>query len=184
MRKHKASRKTSIARRRTGQGGRRSRRQTSFRGPLPRPIVRADDPTLTSHAGLLPVITFMSQQLDLVTRLREIVGWVGRKRVHPTHLVLLAFVVGALAGVERMAHLDEALRGDPVLVKFLRLASWPVRKVFAGALASSTAGSSVSMKLSRPSSHTRPSDRPGSSWDRSGCWATASVPGTGHGIAR
>ena len=135
MRKHKASRTKSIARRRSGKDERRSRRQTSFRGPLPRPAVRADDPTLTSHAGLLPVISFMSQQLDLVTRLREIVGWVGRERIHPIHLVLLAFVVGALAGVERMAHLDEALRGDPVLVKFLRLAYWPVRKVFAVALA-------------------------------------------------
>jgi len=137
MRKHKASHTKSIARRRAAKHQRRARRhQTSFRGPLPRPAVRADDPTLTSHAGLLPVISFMSQQLDLVTRLREIVGWVGRERTHPIHLVLLAFVVGALAGVERMAHLDEALRGDPVLVKFLRLAYWPVRKVFAVALAS------------------------------------------------
>ena len=136
MRKPKASRTKSIARRRASKRERRERRrQTSYRGPLPRPAVRADDPTLTSHAGLLPVITFMQQQLDLGRRLREIVGWVGRERTHPVHLVLLAFVVASLGGVERMAHLDEALRGDPVLVKFLRLAYWPVRKVFALALA-------------------------------------------------
>jgi hypothetical protein len=134
MRKHKASRTKSIARRHITKEKSGSSHRTGFRGPLPRPVVRADDPTLTSHAGLLPVISFMSQQLDLVTRLRAIVGWVGRERTHPIHLVLQAFVVGALAGVERMAHLDEALRGDPVLVKFLRLARWPVRKVFALAL--------------------------------------------------
>jgi hypothetical protein len=135
MRKHNASRSKSIARRAAKRERRERRRRTSFRGPLPRPTVRADDPTLTSHAGLLPVIMFAQQQLDLGTRLREIVGWVGRERTHPVHLVLLAFVVASLAGVERMAHLDEALRGDPVLVKFLRLAYWPVRKVFALALA-------------------------------------------------
>lgn len=142
MRKHHAPRAHAIAKRRAAKATRRQsrnerqsrRRQTT--GPLARPAVRADDPTLTSHAGLLPVISFMSGELGLVRRLREIVGASGRERTHPVHLVLLAFVVGALAGVERMAHLDEALRGDPVLVKFLRLAHWPVRKVFAVALAS------------------------------------------------
>lgn len=141
MRKHHAPRTQAIARRRAAKvarqrarAERRSHRQTS--GPLARPAVRADDPTLTSHAGLLPIISFMSNELGLVRRLREIVGVGERERTHPVHLVLLAFVVGALAGVERMAHLDEALRGDPVLVRFLRLAHWPVRKVFAVALQS------------------------------------------------
>lgn len=136
MRKSKTSHTESTRRRRGAKTVRRTRRrETSFRGPLPQPQVRADDPTLTSHAGLLPVISFMTNQLRLVDRFRSLADYTGRKRMHPIHLVLLAFVVGSLAGVERMAHLDEALRGDPVLVKFLRLAHWPVRKVFAVALA-------------------------------------------------
>ena len=43
----------------------------------------------------------------------------------------------ALAGVHRLAQL-EWLRGDAVLLKFLRLPRWPVRKVFAKALAGVT----------------------------------------------
>jgi hypothetical protein len=129
-----ASRSKSTARRRATRSDRRSRRKdTSFRGPLPRAQVRADDATLTGHAGLLPVISFMAHELRLAERLRAIVGWVGRERIHPVHLVLFAFVASALGGVERMAHLDH-LAGDPVLVKYLRLAYWPVRKVFALAL--------------------------------------------------
>lgn len=51
------------------------------------------------------------------------------------HLVLTAFVVASLGGVERLAHL-ETLASDPLLVQYLRLSYWPVRKVFATALAS------------------------------------------------
>lgn len=133
--KKTATRHHRISRRRAAKAQRRHRRQTSFRGPLPRPEVRADDPTLTAHAGLLPVITYMADQLGLVTRLRGIIGRGGRKRVHPVHHVLFAFIVAALAGVERLAHL-ECLRGDLLLAKVLRLAHWPVRKVFSHALGS------------------------------------------------
>ena len=50
------------------------------------------------------------------------------------HLVLYAFVIAALLGIERLAHLDW-LQGDSVILKFLRLPAWPVRKVFSKALA-------------------------------------------------
>ena len=48
--------------------------------------------------------------------------------------MLFAFIVAALVGTERLAHLDW-LGDDVVLLKFLRLTSWPVRKVFSVALA-------------------------------------------------
>jgi len=63
------------------------------------------------------------------------VSYSGRKRVYSVHLVLLAFVVATLVGVERLAHLDWC-RDDAVLIKWLRLPKWPVRKVFSAALQS------------------------------------------------
>ena len=103
------------------------------RGPLPTPEIRPDDPALTRFAGAIPLITFMTGELRLISRLRDVVRYRGRRRLYAPHLVLFGFVVGVLVGVERMAHL-EWLRDDAVLLKWLRLPSWPVRKVFSGAL--------------------------------------------------
>jgi Transposase DDE domain group 1 len=110
------------------------RNNRTRRGRLPQPEVRPDDSNLTRFAGVVPLIAYLTQVLRLPSRLREIVGAPGRRRTHPVHHVLFAFVVGALVGTERMAHL-EWLRDDVVLLKYLRLASWPVRKVFALGLA-------------------------------------------------
>lgn len=66
--------------------------------------------------------------------LRYAVPTPGRRRIYPVHLVLYAFIMSTLLGVERLAHMDW-LRGDAVVLKFLRLPSWPVRKVFSKALA-------------------------------------------------
>lgn len=77
----------------------------------------------------------MMEQLDLTARLRAIVGTGGRRRVHPVHLVLLAFMVGSLAGMERLAHFD-AFQGDSLVTRALRFTRWPVRKVVSLALAS------------------------------------------------
>lgn len=103
------------------------------RGPLPKPEIRPDDDTLTRFAGAIPLLAFLTKELRLVSRLRQVVGYRGRKRRYAVHLVLFAFVAGALLGVERMAHL-EWLRDDAVLLKWLRLPSWPVRKVFSQGL--------------------------------------------------
>lgn len=108
---------------------------TTCRGPLPAPEIRADDASLTRFAGLVPVIRFMNLALQLPTELSEVVDATKGKRKYPIHLVLFAFLVGALSGTWRLAHL-EWLKGDSVVEKFLRLPSWPVRKVFARALAS------------------------------------------------
>ena len=109
------------------------RRNTTRRGPLPTPRVRADDSSLTRFAGLVPLARFANEALELPALLREAAPTPGRRRVYPVHLVLYAFVMGALLGVQRLAHLDW-LRGDAVVLKFLRLPSWPVRKVFSKAL--------------------------------------------------
>jgi hypothetical protein len=109
------------------------RSNTTRRGPLPAPEVRTDDGTLTRFAGLVPMIRFADGVLELPSRLRDVVQYDGRGRKYGIHLLLFAFMVGALGGVERMAHL-EWLKGDSVVEKFLRLPSWPVRKVFAKAL--------------------------------------------------
>lgn len=111
------------------------RSNTTRRGPLPAPRIRADDPHLTRFAGLVPLIRFATHELDLQQRLLDVVDPTKGERKYKVHLVLFAFLVGALAGVWRLTHL-EWLRGDAVVEKFLRLPSWPVRKVFAGALAS------------------------------------------------
>lgn len=107
------------------------------RGPLPQPEVRPDDSTLTRFAGMIPLIAFLTGNLRLASRIHEAIGKDAARgrRTHGVHLVLFAFVVGALAGVERLAHL-EWLRDDSVLLKYLRLDSWPVRKVFTAALES------------------------------------------------
>ena len=110
------------------------RRNTTRRGPLASPTVRADDGSLTRFAGLVPLARFANQRLELPALLREAVPTPGRRRTYPVHLVLYAFVMGALLGVQKLAHLDW-LRGDAVVLKFLRLPSWPVRKVFSRALA-------------------------------------------------
>jgi len=99
-----------------------------------RPEVRADDPTLTRFAGLIPLILYMAEQLQIPAVLKRVVGYRGRARVHAPHVVLFAFVGAALAGIERLAHLDW-LRDDIALVRYCRLAYWPVRKVLSNALA-------------------------------------------------
>jgi hypothetical protein len=89
---------------------------------------------MTRFAGMITIITYMTEVLRLPQLLAAAVGPdAAHRRVHAIPLVLYAFVVGALAGVERMAHL-EWLRDDAMLLKFLRLGSWPVRKVFSRAL--------------------------------------------------
>lgn len=110
------------------------RRNTTRRGPLPSPEVRIDDATLTRFAGIIPIIKFMNDVLELPRRLALVVDNQGRTRIYAKHQVLFSFMVGALIGMDRLAHL-EWLRGDAVLLKFLRLPSWPVRKVFSSALA-------------------------------------------------
>jgi len=77
----------------------------------------------------------MEEKLDIGGGLRKVAPRDGVRRVYARHLVLLAFMVAALIGEHRLAHV-EALRGDAVLMKFLRLPRWPVRKVFSAALAS------------------------------------------------
>jgi hypothetical protein len=111
------------------------RSNLSSRGPLPSPIVRVDESSLTSFAGAIPLIKFFNSVLELPQRLSYIVDYKGRKRLYAVHLVLFSFLVGALLGTERLAQL-EFLRGDAVLLKFLRLPSWPVRKVVSHALGS------------------------------------------------
>lgn len=110
---------------------------TSQRGPLPAPAVFASETTLTQFSGLVPFIRYVIQKLDIVAQLKKVAPPIGRNRVFAVHIVLFAFMIGALAGVHRLAHL-EWLRGDAVLLKFLRLPRWPVRKVFAKALAGVT----------------------------------------------
>jgi hypothetical protein len=112
------------------------RRNRTRRGPLPLPEVRPDDPSLTRFAGMIPLIAFLTERLGLPAHLKAAIGAdPARRRVHGVHLVLFAFVVGALGGVQRLAHL-EWMKDDIVLLKYLRLGSWPVRKVFSAALAS------------------------------------------------
>jgi hypothetical protein len=96
--------------------------------------VRIGDSTLTRFAGAIPLIKFINESLELPARLAAVVDCQGRSRIFAIHNVLLAFLVGSLIGVERLAHL-EWLRGDAVLLKFLRMPAWPVRKVFSAALA-------------------------------------------------
>jgi len=100
------------------------RSNTTRRGPLPTPEVRTDDETLTRFAGAIPLIKFLNEVLGIPQWLATVVDYQGRKRKYAIHHVLFAFLVGALRGVERMAHLEWP-RGDAVLVKFLRLPSWP-----------------------------------------------------------
>lgn len=112
------------------------RRNRTRRGKLPQPEVRPDDPTLTRFAGMIPLIAYMTEVLRLPQQLGVAIGPdTARRRVHAVHQVLFAFVVGALGGVQRLAHL-EWMKDDIVLLKFLRLGSWPVRKVFTAALES------------------------------------------------
>ena len=110
------------------------RANTTRRGPLPAPDVRFSETTLSRYAGAVPMLRYFSEVLELPQRLALAVPAVGRSRRHPVPHVLYAFLVGALLGIEKLAHL-EWLRGDCVVEKFLRLAAWPVRKVFSEALA-------------------------------------------------
>lgn len=109
------------------------RSSTTRRGPLPRPEVRADDATLTRFAGVLPFVRFC-HALDLPALLKGVAPAGGRRRLHAVHHVLFAFVVSAVLGAQRLAHLDW-FEGDALLLKVLRFSSWPVRKVFSCALA-------------------------------------------------
>jgi len=108
------------------------RSSTTRRGPLPRPRVVADDPHLTRFAGVLPFVHFC-EALGLPGLLNAAVPAGGRRRTHPVHRVLFAFIVAAVIGTSRLAHLDW-YEGDELLLKLLRLSSWPVRKVFSSAL--------------------------------------------------
>ena len=110
------------------------RTNSTRRGLLPTPEIRPDDSTLTRFAGAIPLIAFMTKDLRLVSRLNDVVRYRGRRRRYGPHVVLFAFIVAALMGVRRLAHLDW-LKDDAVLVKWLRLPSWPVRKVFSMTLA-------------------------------------------------
>jgi hypothetical protein len=123
------------------------RSNTTKRGPLPSPDVQLSETTLTRYAGAVPLLRYLNEVLELPQRLLQAVPAEGRARKHPVHLVLYAFLVGSLLGIEKLAHL-EWLRGDSVVEKFLRLAAWPVRKVFSEALASvSDAGVAALSKL-------------------------------------
>jgi hypothetical protein len=104
-----------------------------MRGRLARPDVHFSETTLTSYAGAMPLLQFLDERLELPQRLGIAVPTEGRARRYPVHRVLYAFLVGSLLGVAKVAHL-EWLRGDAVLEKFVRLAAWPVRKVFSHAL--------------------------------------------------
>lgn len=115
------------------------RSNTTKRGPLPDPDVQFSETTLTAHAGAVPLIRFLNDRLELPALLAVAVPSSGRERRYPVHLVLYAFLVGALLGAVKLAHL-EWLRGDAVVQKFVRLAAWPVRKVFSEALASVSDG--------------------------------------------
>jgi len=106
---------------------------TSRSGPLPAPSVFISETTLTRFSGLVPVIRYLVEKLDIVTALFKIAPPDGKRRVFARHLVLFSFLVCSLAGVHRLAHI-ERLAGDAVLEKFLRLPRWPVRKVFSSAL--------------------------------------------------
>lgn len=111
------------------------RSNTTARGPLPDPTVHFRETTLTRFAGAVPLIRYLDEQLGLPRQLGWAVPAEGRARRHAVHHVLFAFLVGSLLGIAKLAHL-EWLSGDAVLLKFLRLTSWPVRKVFSEALAS------------------------------------------------
>ncbi len=109
------------------------RSSTTRRGPLPHPTVRADDPHLTRFAGVVPFVHFCDT-LGLPQLLSAVVPPTGRTRIHAVHNVLFAFLVATVVGMERLAHMDW-YQGDVVMLKMLRLSSWPVRQVFSRALA-------------------------------------------------
>lgn len=111
------------------------RTNTTRRGPLPAPDVQFSETTLTRYAGAVPVLRYFNEVLELPQHLSHAVRPEGRRRKHPVPLVLYVFLVGSLLGIEKLAHL-EWLRGDCIVEKYLRLAAWPVRKVFSEALAS------------------------------------------------
>lgn len=123
------------------------RSNTSKRGRLPSPKVHFSETTLSQYAGAMPLLRFLDERLELPQLLKLAVPAEGRARRYPVHLVLYAFLVGSLLGVAKLAHL-EWLRGDALVEKFIRLAAWPVRKVFSDALASvSDAGVIAIMRL-------------------------------------
>jgi len=109
------------------------RSSTTKSGPLPAPEVRLDDESLTRFAGMLPFIRFCAETLKLPHALAGATDRSGRRRKHPLHHVLFAFLIGAVLGVGRLRHL-ELLSDDPLLLKLVRLGSWPVRKVFSAAM--------------------------------------------------
>ena len=110
---------------------------TTRRGPLPAPAVFANESTLTQLTGLLPVIRYLVDKLDIVSRLEKVTPKDGKNRVYARHLVLFSFMVCAFGGAHRLSHI-ERFKGDALLEKFLRLPRWPVRKVFSQALAGVT----------------------------------------------
>jgi hypothetical protein len=81
----------------------------------------------------MPFVHFC-ESLDLPGLLTRVAAPVGRARVHSPARVLFAFLIAAVVGTERLAHLDW-FDGDVIMLKLLRLASWPVRQVFSRALA-------------------------------------------------
>lgn len=113
------------------------RNNTSKRGRLPKPAVHFSEATLTQYAGAVPLLHFLNDRLELPQQLAFALGCDGRTRRHPQHLVLFAFLAGAMVGAVKLAHV-EWLGHDRVFTKFLRFSSWPVRKVFSAALESVT----------------------------------------------
>lgn len=75
------------------------------------------------------------ESLDLPAMLCAVAAPVTRVRVHSPGRVLFAFLIAAVVGTQRLAHLDW-FDGDAIMLKLLRLASWPVRQVFSRTLAS------------------------------------------------
>ena len=108
-------------------------RNHSRRGPLPRPSVSFDDPTVTRFSGLLPLIRFLENTLRLPDALKPHGCKTDRRRDFQVNRVHFALIVASLAGISRLAHLD-LLRDDRGLHLALRQPRLPSRKVYSSSL--------------------------------------------------
>jgi hypothetical protein len=105
----------------------------SRKGPLPRPAISCDEPTLTSFAGLLPLFRFMHKHLKLPDHLsRCLRNSVKNKKFKIEH-TFLSFMLLSLGGVHKLTQMEH-FRNDPGLRRILRLPKLPSRKVYASAL--------------------------------------------------